>query len=255
MSAIIRPDSGIYDYLRQLNKAVVPDDSAHIEWCRSYFENHLWRFAEDLVIVDDIVPAGAEILEVGSAPPFVTAALASRGRPVTGVDVDPSRFSNTIRELGLSVHQCDIERDVLPFEDESFEAILCNEVFEHLRINPRWTLSEIRRVLRVGGTLMLSTPNLASVRGIARLLLKGQAWAVSADPFTEYSKLDSLGHMGHVREYTPKEVSDFLSRCGFNVQEVVFRGRGSVSHPAERVAVSLLPNSYLPYFSLIATRQ
>jgi hypothetical protein len=70
--------------------------------------------------------------------------------------------------------------------------------------------------------------------------------------YRQYEKLESLGHMGHVREYTTREVCDFLTRVGFRVDKIVFRGghgRGAVG-----VAERLMP-SWRPCFALLATKR
>ena len=103
--------------------------------------------------------------------------------------------------------------------------VIFNELFEHLRINPIFTMREIHRVLKPGGRLMLSTPSLRSLRGLANLLLKDKSFSVSANLYEAYEKLEWLGHMGHVREYTATEVTVFLDRLGFDIDALVFRGR------------------------------
>ncbi len=45
----------------------------------------------------------------------------------------------------------------LPFADESFDTVLCNQVLEHVP-DPRKLMSEVRRVLMPGGVLLLTTP-------------------------------------------------------------------------------------------------
>ena len=139
----------------------------------------------------------------------------------------------------------------MPFAAEIFDLVLFNELFEHLRINPIFTLREAHRVLKPNGVLLLSTPNLRSFRGIRNLLVHNQGHAVSPGVYCQYEKLETLGHMGHVREYTTREVSDFLTHTGFRVDKTVFRGghgRGLVGI-AERLTPSLRP-----FFTLIATK-
>jgi 2-polyprenyl-3-methyl-5-hydroxy-6-metoxy-1,4-benzoquinol methylase len=46
-----------------------------------------------------------------------------------------------------------------PFDDQSFDAVICTEGIEHM-LNPDHLLKELLRVCRVGGTVVLSTPNL-----------------------------------------------------------------------------------------------
>lgn len=119
---------------------------------------------------------------------------------------------------------CDIETEKLPFHDSQFDVVLFNELFEHLRINPIFTMREVHRILKPGGLLFLSTPNLRSLAGLANFLLKNRCYSCEADPYDEFSKLEGLGHMGHVREYTTREITEFLGRIGFEVREIVFRG-------------------------------
>jgi SAM-dependent methyltransferase len=167
------------------------------------------------------------------------------------VDVKPERFGKTIAALGLDVTKCDVETEAVPFPAASFDAVLFNELFEHLRVNPIFTLGEVHRVLKPGGKLLLSTPNLRSFRGIRNLVVRNQGHAVSAGVYRQYEKLATLGHMGHVREYTTREVTEFLTRLGFGVDKVIYRGghgRGVVGL-AERLAPSMRP-----FFALVASK-
>jgi hypothetical protein len=54
------------------------------------------------------------------------------------------------------------------------------------------------------------------------MILRGQ---VGPPIYPEYEKLRSIGHMGHVREYSVSDVLDFLKRMGFSIREVRLRGR------------------------------
>ena len=242
------PDA--FDLLDRLAARIRPDDPALGGWFVTYCRQHRDRLAADLRLVERHVEPRARILEYGAVPLLMTAALAALDYEVRAVDIAPERFAGAIAGLDLDVSRCDVETEPVPFASQTFDAVLFNELFEHLRIDPVFTLREVRRVLRPGGTLLLSTPNLRSFRGLRNLLLHNQGHAVSAGVYEQYEKLATLGHMGHVREYTTREVADFLTRIGFRVDRVVFRGghgRGVVG-----VAERLLP-SLRPFFTLIAT--
>ncbi len=240
-----------FDLLDRIAGRIEPEDAALEGWFSKYYRQHRHRFAADLDLVGKYVEPKARVLEYGAIPLVMTGALAALGYEVRALDLAPQRFGKAIRDLGLDVAACDVETEAVPHPGESFDAVLFNELFEHLRIDPIFTLREVHRVLVPGGSLLLSTPNLRSFRGLRNLLLHNQGHAVSAGVYEQYEKLKTLGHMGHVREYTTREVADFLCRLGFRVDKIIFRGghgRGLVG-----IAERLVP-SLRPFFSLVATK-
>lgn len=203
---------------------IVPDDDGLSVWFLDYVRSQQRRIAFDLGLVRERCEPTASIVEFGAVPLLLTAPLARLGYSVTGVDIAPDRFAGSIRRLDLDVVRADIETEKLPFADARFDVALFNELFEHLRINPIVTMREVHRTLKPGGLLFLSTPNLRSLAGLANFLLKNRCYSCEARPYDEYEKLETLGHMGHVREYTTREVSEFLERIGFTIEEIVYRG-------------------------------
>jgi SAM-dependent methyltransferase len=209
----------------QLAARIAPDARELIGWYRTYAANHVGRVALDTEIVREFVPSGSRVLDVGAVPLLLSAALTEIGYRVTGVDLAPERFGSSISALDLQMRACDVEREPLPLPDEAFDAVVMSELFEHLRIDPIFTLQEARRALRPGAVLLLSTPNLRSLKGIYNFLVRGKAYSCSGELFDEYAKLKRLGHMGHVREYTSREVTTFLRKVGFKVERLICRGR------------------------------
>ena len=101
---------------------------------------------------------------------------------------------------GLEVARVDLESKPLPWEDASFDVVVCNQVLEHLK-NIWLPMSEMHRVLRPGGHAVLSVPNLASLHN--RVLL-----GIGRQP-------TSIRVFGpHVRGYTFSEFCDFVERGG-----------------------------------------
>lgn len=245
------PSASSLQIIESCAKDLLPEDKSLAEWHNSYVSNHKLRIAQDLDIVRDKVPANSNVLEMGSIPLLFTLALSKCSYTVTGCDIAPERYSSTIQSTGLNIAKCDIEKEPLPFPDNSFDAVVFNELFEHLRINPIFTLSEVLRVMKPNGVLMLSSPNLKSLGGIKNYLFKDRAFSCSGNIYAEYMKLKQLGHMGHVREYTRTEVVDFMKNVGFVVTGIIYRGRYGTN--SAQLLVRIFP-SLRPFISYVATK-
>lgn len=233
---------------------VKPDVDALNELYNIYANNHKTRLAFDIDYVQHYVPTGSAIMEIGSIPPILTTAIGSLGYKIRGIDISPERFQTVISSMALDITKADIETEKLPFSSNAFNAVTFNEVFEHLRINPIQTMGEIFRILKPCGVLLLSTPNLTSLRGWVDFIFKNKA---PGNIFNEYLKLQKLGHMGHVREYTPVEVCDFLQKIGFEIEEVIYRGTFTPRSFWKRSIVSMILVGFprfRPFFSVVARK-
>ena len=210
--------------LHRLTYSADPDVE---EWAHAYLDDKEAYFAELLGRVRDVASPDDRILEIGSAPCQFTTLLDRSGFDVTGIDLDPDRVAPVIDRYDLDVRECDVERDDLPVESDAVDVVLATELLEHLRIDPLHALREFRRVLRPGGVLFLVTPNQYEVGAIWRFL-RGEG-AISHAQY-EFSKLERLGHMGHVREYAPADVRELLREEGFRIQRHAFSN--FAEHPA-----------------------
>jgi SAM-dependent methyltransferase len=196
-------------------------------WYPHYWVQQGARLREDLEILMATLRPGARLLDVGVNPPFMLATMRELGYEAKGVDIHPEGFERAIERFDLDVRAVDIEREPLPFADGSFDLLYIAEVFEHLRINPIFTARELHRVLRPGGKMLLRTPNLYSVAGIYRFLVKGTAYSCASDSvFDQYNMINYLGYFGHIREYTYQELTAFMKRIGFADVDVRFWGGG-----------------------------
>ena len=213
------------ELMDEMASKITPDNEEISNWNRNYLLNHKTRISIDLDLVKSNAQKNDKILEFGAIPLLLTLAIKESGYSVTGVDISPERYASKIQELNLNVQKCDIEKEKLNFKDNSFEFVLFNEIFEHLRINPIFTMKEVFRVMKPNGTMMLSTPNLRSVNGLYFFIFKNQSFTVCQGIYNEYLKLEKIGHMGHVREYTTTEMVNFLTKIGFEIETIYYRGQ------------------------------
>lgn len=76
----------------------------------------------------------------------------------SGIDYN-EELVNFCNKQGLKVKQCDLSKENLPYDDNSFDFIYCSHVLEHLLSNEQIQLfSEIHRVLKKNGRIILFTP-------------------------------------------------------------------------------------------------
>jgi SAM-dependent methyltransferase len=204
---------------------IIADSPDIADWFKKYAHTQRDRIAFDYEFVKKNCTKESIIVEIASIPLLLTIPLKKANYNIIGVDIYPERFRTTIQRFLLDIRKCDIENEPLPFPDNFCDYILFNEIFEHLRIDLIFTMKEVLRILRPGGRLFLSTRNLHSLVGIKNFVFKKIAQSGSTDIYNEYSKLESIGHMGHVREYTSTEVSNFLIKIGFEMNALIYRGK------------------------------
>jgi len=156
-----------------------------------------------LRLVEKYVSKGSLVLDLGAQPFIVSCALKLMGYEVIAYDYHPDPYLDIAKAFSVKVIKCDLERDSLGMEDGSADCAVLSEVIEH--INPYYvnhTLSEINRILKVGGKLIITTPNIASFFRRLKLL-------------TGKTPIYRL----HVREYTKYEVEELLRNSGFKILE------------------------------------
>jgi len=157
------------------------------------------------------VTAGAQVLDVGCGEGVFAGELAALGAEVTGIDVaeEPLRRARA-RDPALRLALLD-DDGAWPLPDSAFDVVWAGEVLEHVADTARW-LSELRRVLRSGGTLLLSTPATGRTALLAAALSR-RAYAARFDPRGE-----------DLRFYSRATLSRLL--CDFGFERVRVRPAG-----------------------------
>jgi len=99
---------------------------------------------------------GRRFLDAGCGTGLFSQAAAARGAEVTAMDVGPNLLARVEAKCRCETAVGDVL--ALPFPDSRFDIVLCTEVIEHTP-QPGTAIDELARVLRPGGTLVLTTPN------------------------------------------------------------------------------------------------
>src|SRR2546425_10304459 len=97
------------------------------------------------------------VLDLGCAFGFATLQLARRGYETVGVDNSPGYIARAKRRHPTGTYLL-CSADDLPLDDASFEGVLFLDVLEHVT-NEAAVIQQIQRVLKPGGTLVVSVPH------------------------------------------------------------------------------------------------
>ena len=140
-------------------------------------------------------------LDLGSAEGGFALVLKKLGYDVCATDID-ERSLKILRDRGFNPVKVDVN-EAFPFEDGEFNLVTCLEVIEHIK-TPDNMLKEITRVLKPGGSLIISTPNI-------------NWWYLRIKHL--FGKWD-MHDPDHIRFYTPTRLKRIMQEYGFKVVEV-----------------------------------
>ncbi len=162
-------------------------------------------------IVRDLPIRDGKVLDVagGTGKHLKFFDLEPQGNCLFLVDFSSEAVS-AARLKGIQAERCDLERDRIPHDDESFDLVLAQEIVEHLP-DCGHLLRESYRVLKKRGYFFLTTPNLAGL--IDRyFVLRGKKPLAMAWDKT------------HVQLYLFEEIEALLQRCGFEIARSTTQG-------------------------------
>jgi len=213
----------LFDWLKSVRVDGAPESIQG--YCVQDFE----RFVHTYGLVQGAgVDSGTTGLELG-ANPYFTTMLMRQFTPVNwslanyfsdefvGDGGTQTVFMNEYAKneartsVDLAFHHFNIERDAFPFDSGSFDVVLFCEIIEHLLNDPCRVLREIKRVLKKGGCLVLTTPNVNRIENVARMI-------AGANMYDPYSGFGPYGR--HNREYNKHELFLLLSYMGFTIEEM-----------------------------------
>jgi 2-polyprenyl-3-methyl-5-hydroxy-6-metoxy-1,4-benzoquinol methylase len=157
------------------------------------------------------------IVDVGCGDGAATGMVRRLGHTVVGIDWS-IRALRHAQQQGLLLIRGAVDAPGLPLATGSVDVVILSEVIEHI-VDTDSAIDEIHRVLRPGGRLLLSTPNLAAWYNRGLLALGVQPI------FTEVSLRGVYGRpgsqvAGHLHMFTKRALTGFLTARGFTCERV-----------------------------------
>lgn len=183
-------------------RSVIPGSTSRlalVDHKESYGRHVLENFAKSFP-VETCIDLGC-----GSGDDLSIVAKFNPNAKLTGVDFGDWNTSilekKKIRQISI-----DIESEKLPFEDETIDLIIANQVLEHTK-EVFWINSEVFRCLKIGGVFFIGMPNILSLHN--RMLM-----SIGYHP-TQH-KLSSA----HVRPFSKKDVMNFYRDIGAEFSKI-----------------------------------
>ena len=157
------------------------------------------------------LPPLSHVLEVGCGDASFTKELIRYSPDVTAIDISAQQIAeNRRRFAGITFLQHDVA-ERFPFQDNSFEAIWCSEVLEHL-FDPAFALREMHRIMKPGGRLLVTVPYHGRFKNVLIALFKWDEHFVPSNP--------------HIRFYTKQTLGQLAAKAGFAAIEMKTCGMG-----------------------------
>lgn len=175
------------------------------------------------------LPPGQKILDVGCADGAILKPLIPRHQ-LHGVDICQPLLDRA-KANGFTTQCIDLENNSLPYKDGEFDVVFSGETIEH-HVDTDWFLSEINRVLKLNGLLVLSFPNVRTLTSIAMMTL------LDYPPM-----MSSRYRSGHYRDFTLATMRLAMKNHHFQIEKVIgsdfwFPGIGSCGS----VLATILPS-------------
>lgn len=203
------PYSNVSDEVKRVLESVILSTD-------QYHKTHEARIARTLHVLLDQKPSGVLLeLGTGSVVPIALQELAPElevhvtdfhlDEPASGV----KQLVYGNKERTVPVYRIDLESTPIPVPDETFDVVLCNEVIEHMEIDPMFMMAEINRILKPGGLLITTTPNIVSSWAVTKILH-------GIEPYFYMQYRPTRNYYRHNYEYSIHSLVAVLKGAGFD---------------------------------------
>ncbi|MDP2736420.1 MAG: class I SAM-dependent methyltransferase [bacterium] len=182
---------------------------------RDYFLFHKNRFLDLLRRLNKLYKENHKILDIGSRCGHVLMGAKQIGYNAYGCDIEKycELYRERYEKYNIKNLTCFFPEDKIPYGDNFFDLVLLSETIEHYNFHPSVVFKEISRVLKPGGQVLITTPNLVRLNNRIKILF-GES--INYDIWLPYN--DGI----HYREYNQKELVYLLKENGLKVKKIEY---------------------------------
>jgi len=168
----------------------------------------------------DMIGASKKILDIGCGNGKLGELIKNELKDVEvyGVDIS-SNALKAAKKRGLITVKQNVDGKKLKFKDNTFDLVICGDIIEHV-YNNFFLLKEIKRILKKGGRLIVSVPNVnawynrfLSLIGKMPCFLDSTEEDIQATPFFKNA-------LGHIRAFNKDAIIKLLSEAGFKIKKI-----------------------------------
>jgi len=160
-----------------------------------------------------------KVLDIGCGDGLISSLIANAtGAKVYGVDISREAVSKAMKN-GIIAKVMNVDEDEFPFEKDSFDAVFCGDLLEHLYDTEK-LLENVRQILKPNGYLIISVPNIASWYNRGFLLLGFMPTWIESSLKTYTGNPVIKEGVGHIHAFTKRSLTELLRLKGFSIENV-----------------------------------
>ena len=224
---------------------IASNSPSQIKNQKSYLNGHATRLYETYLLLNKLTKPNSEVLSIGAGKAFTEYVL-SKKKPLKLTIFDfPEVITNNkdqFKESNFSTIEGNFLTDFKKIGNKKFDVLLFCEIIEHIPVSPKKQLEIIKSYLKPNGFLIISTPNVANIYNIRRLIYSKNIFSSAEKLFVNPSQKNDF-HC-HRREYTMSEILRYCNDCDLEI----FSKDYILQEPLNRTFFSFLLNIFLKLF-------
>ncbi|MFH1523135.1 MAG: class I SAM-dependent methyltransferase [Patescibacteria group bacterium] len=231
----------IISILNNVYRLIDKTSSSDIDCEKGYFLFHKNRYCSILYILLKLVKKrkGAKVLDIGSLFCHLPIAINMLNHKAYGVDLElRPEIIERCNKFDIINKKCNLSEMKIPFKDNYFDLVIFSETLEHLNFYPQEIFKDIYRILKPGGIIIVTTPNLLRLNNRIKMLI-GKS--------INYDIKDKYSTATHFREYSSKELFYLMKSANFKNLNIYYKDFNYPSNDKFIIIINKIFGFLMPY--------